>query len=903
MKHCHNSQREPGVRYLHVTKAAQRLYALPPARTRLFGHVVELDHAAATQWVAAARAARRGNASAALASPEFTPGELLAAWALHELMHALIGAWGDPSGSDASGLGVTLRSSSALGGRLEPGALGRVAVAFGNLYTPAAFAGTAGAEPTRRTAEGDAGEALLEELLLLELARANPAMGPLAPLFSAPELFALEEYAKTVKALNAELAGSHSGAEQLGLLRAPQSQAPDSLSRQVQIALELWGPHLLPRNQEALVALLRAADVLKEEEAPLPGPGPTPRPAPPPPILDDEPQAYSTDAPWMPSVVLVAKSTHVWLAQLSQRYGTQVSTLDAVPEAALEELAQRGFNALWLIGVWWRSDASREVKRLRGQPDALASAYSVKEYVVAPELGGEDALQRLTERAGRHGIRLASDMVPNHTAIDSTWMAEHPEWFVQAEQPPYPGYAFTGPNLSSDPRMAIRLEDHYFDGTDAAVVFQHQDKGSGRVRYVYHGNDGTALPWNDTAQLDFLNPDVRRAVIDTTVAVARRFSLIRLDAAMTLARRHVRRLWHPQPGEGGAIPSRSAAALSQREFDERMPTEFWRELVDALSERAPGTMLLAEAFWLMEVYFVRTLGMNRVYNSAFMHMTMNEQNADYRAYLKRYLAQAPPVLERFVNYMSNPDEESAAEQYGDGDKAFGVTTLMATLPGLPMFGHGQVEGLREKYGMEFARPRVDEAPRSWHVERHLEQIAPLLQRRRLFAGSSLFRLFDLERSDGSVAEDVYAYVNGLGRQRVLVAYNNAPVGAAGFVRLSAPVRLETGGALQQTLQQTLVQALGLEASGPEAQVVFTELGGAETRVSLAELAAHGLRLELGAYEARVFVAIEARAQAAAAAGTVTGSALPAPRSGRRSSALLAGQRGVAARRRRARRRR
>ncbi|MFA5550214.1 MAG: alpha-amylase family glycosyl hydrolase [Trueperaceae bacterium] len=889
-----HNQRETVIRYLHVTKEAQRLYALPPARTGLFGHVLELDHGAAAQWAAAVQ---RTAGPGPLAPAAFTAGELMAAWALHELMHALVGAWREPGGPGADGAGAFHWSGAAPGGRFEPEALRRVASDFARSYAAAADAAVDVAADFGTNELS--GAALLEELLLLELARANPAMGRLAPLFSAPELFATAEYTKTVQALHAELARPAPGAELLRLLRAPQSLAPDSLSRQVELALELWGPHLRARYQGALAALQRAADVLREEEKPPPGPPPAPRSAPPPPILDHEPEAYSPDAPWMPSVVLVAKSTHVWLAQLSQRYGTPVSTLDAVPEAALEELAQRGFNALWLIGVWWRSDASRTVKRLRGQPDALASAYSVKEYVVAPELGGEEALQRLSERAARHGIRLASDMVPNHTAIDSTWLAEHPDWFVQAEEPPYPGYTFTGPDLSSDPRMAIRLEDHYYDGTDAAVVFQHQDKGSGRVRYVYHGNDGTALPWNDTAQLDFLNPDVRRAVIDTTVAVARRFSLIRLDAAMTLARRHVRRLWHPQPGEGGAIPSRSAAALSQREFEERMPTEFWRELVDALSERAPGTMLLAEAFWLMEVYFVRSLGMNRVYNSAFMHMTMNEQNADYRAYLKRYLALAPPVLERFVNYMSNPDEESAAEQYGDGDKAFGVTTLMATLPGLPMFGHGQVEGLREKYGMEFARPRVDEAPRTWHIERHLRQIAPLLRRRQLFAGSSLFRLFDLEREDGTAAENVYAYVNGLGRQRVLVAYNNAPSGVAGFMRLSAPFMAESG----EALQQTLLQALGLEAGDRERQVVFTEPSGAETRVSLAELAIHGLRLELGAYEAKVFVTVEARERPKPASAAATGTAVRAGRSGRRPVALLAGQRGVAARRRRARRRR
>jgi len=33
----------------------------------------------------------------------------------------------------------------------------------------------------------------------------------------------------------------------------------------------------------------------------------------------------------------------------------------------------------------------------------------------------------------------------------------------------------------------------------------------------------------------------------------------------------------------------------------------------------------------MEGYFVRTLGMHRVYNSAFMNMLRDEENANYRS--------------------------------------------------------------------------------------------------------------------------------------------------------------------------------------------------------------------------------------------------------------------------------
>ena len=112
--------------------------------------------------------------------------------------------------------------------------------------------------------------------------------------------------------------------------------------------------------------------------------------------------------------------------------------------------------------------------------------------------------------------------------------------------------------------------------------------------------------------------------------------------------------------------------MSQAEFNEHMPHEFWREVVDRVAAEVPGTLLLAEAFWLMEGYFVRTLGMHRVYNSAFMNMMRDEENAKYRSVIKNTLEFDPDIMKRYVNFMSNPDERTAIDQFGKGDKCFGV---------------------------------------------------------------------------------------------------------------------------------------------------------------------------------------------------------------------------------------
>ena len=184
-------------------------------------------------------------------------------------------------------------------------------------------------------------------------------------------------------------------------------------------------------------------------------------------------------------------------------------------------LAARGMTGLWLIGLWERSTASQTIKRLRGNADAVASAYSLKDYAIAADLGGEDAYVDLRNRAAKAGLRLASDMVPNHMGIDSNWVIEHPEWFLARPESPFPVYSFEGPDLSTDSRVEIKIEDHYYDQTDAAVVFRLRHHRDGSTRFMYHGNDGTTFAWNDTAQLDYSKEAVREHVIQVILDVAR----------------------------------------------------------------------------------------------------------------------------------------------------------------------------------------------------------------------------------------------------------------------------------------------------------------------------------------------------------------------------------------------
>ncbi|HKJ27498.1 MAG TPA: alpha-amylase, partial [Anaerolineales bacterium] len=377
---------------------------------------------------------------------------------------------------------------------------------------------------------------------------------------------------------------------------------------------------------------------------------------------------------------------------------------------------------------------------------------------------------------------------------------------------------------------------------------------SGQERFIYHGNDGTNMPWNDTAQLNFTLPEVREGVIQTILHVARQFPIIRFDAAMTLAKKHIQRLWFPTPGSGGAIPSRAGHGMTQGEFDRAIPVEFWREVVDRVAAEVPDTLLLAEAFWMMAGYFVRTLGMHRMYNSAFMHMLRDEENVKYRELIKTTLEFNPQILKRYVNFMNNPDEETAVEQFGKGDKYFGVATMMATLPGLPMVGHGQIEGFAEKYGMEFRAAKWSETPDPDLVERHQRQIFPLFHRRRLFAEVENFLLYDFYTGSGHVNEDVFAYSNRTGDQRALVVYHNRFGDTRGWIKASSAYLEKNGGDGEgQLVQRSLGEGLDIP-NDPNAYVIFRNLvTGQEFIRNCAEVHVKGLFIELFAYQAYVFL--------------------------------------------------
>lgn len=824
----------------HISRKARDKYGFAESLFRLSGNVVLVNFTALRQF---ASQILGGRARA---------GELNAMGLIDEILHFVVALYRKQQNPTLLG-----KAMNYLETKLGSDGVEKTLAAFADEFPPnTVYRGECTLEEYLNNDQGviPHRQVLLEEMMMLWVSNVNPAFSPYREeLFSDVLLTGKTKYGEMMDALQEFFKSQPPfgpyGQDLITMLRSPAITFPHSLAGQLKYIREHWGFLL----GDFLSRLLTGVDFIKEEEKfGGVGPGETL-------VYDfsvvpgmEEYESFTPDRHWMPRLVLMAKSSYVWLDQLSKKYNRVISRLDQVPDEELDTLARRGFTGLWLIGLWERSHASQRIKQICGNPEAMASAYSIYEYRIADDLGGTGALDNLKYRAWQRGIRMASDMVPNHMGIDSPWLVEHPDWFLSLPYSPYPSYTFNGPNLSTDARVGIYLEDHYYDRTDAAVVFKWVNHQSGEVRYIYHGNDGTSMPWNDTAQLNYLNPAVREAVMNTIFSVAERFPVIRFDAAMTLSKKHYQRLWFPEPGSGGDIPTRSGQGMTGTEFSQHMPHEFWRQVVDRFSEQSPDTLLLAEAFWLMEAYFVRTLGMHRVYNSAFMNFLKNEDNRQFRTSIKNTLQFNPQILKRFVNFMNNPDEETSVAQFGKDDKYFGVCTLMATLPGLPMFGHGQVEGFAEKYGMEYRRAYWQETADDFLVQRHEREIFPLLRKRYLFAEVEQFLLYDFYTTGGWVNDNVIAYSNRFGDERGLIVVHNKYAETAGWLKYSVSylAKSERGDFM---CQKSLGEGLGL-TGGVNRYTIFRDHAQNLDYIRRTdELMEKGFYIELQAYKKNVFL--------------------------------------------------
>jgi hypothetical protein len=151
--------------------------------------------------------------------------------------------------------------------------------------------------------------------------------------------------------------------------------------------------------------------------------------------------------------------------------------------------------------------------------------------------------------------------------------------------------------------------------------------------------------------------------------------------------------------------------------------------------------------------------------------------------------------------------------------------------------------------MEFKQAMLNEWPNEGLVARHQREIAPLLAKRYIFAGSSDFTLYDFWNGYGKVDENVFAYSNRYGDERSLVLYNNRYDGTRGTIHISAAFMDKATGSLRQ---RSLCDGLSLP-TGESIVIACRDTNGLEYLRRATDLHWQGLTFDLRGFQCVVLL--------------------------------------------------
>ncbi len=446
---------------------------------------------------------------------------------------------------------------------------------------------------------------------------------------------------------------------------------------------------------------------------------------------------------WPLHPIVYEINTWVWLEELSQEHGRRV-TLGTVPTVELERLADLGFGAIWLMGVWQRSPASRRIARCHpgllaefraalpdfSPADVAGSPYAVYRYEVDPSLGDAEGLASLRSKLAEKGLRLILDFVPNHLAVDHAWVHEHPERLMHGIEA----------DLVGEPDSYFRAAP----GTTAPILA--------------HGRDPNFPGWTDTVQLDYRRPGTRRAMTDVLLTLAARCDGLRCDMAMLIMHDVYVRTW------GGETEPQGA--------------EFWSDGISQVRARYPGFLFLAEAYWDLE-WDLQQLGFDYTYDKRLYDRLLGGNAESVRG----HLGAALDYQRHLARFVENHDECRAAEAFGPaGGRA--AAALCLTLPGLRLLHEGQLEGRRTRLPVQLGRRRPEPLdPETAAFYRRL--LAAV--RDPVFHDGEWKLLDSVEAWPGNRSnEAIIAHQWTLGEEIRVTAMNLSPGNSQCFVRLDRP---------------------------------------------------------------------------------------------------------------------
>ncbi|MFX1420273.1 MAG: alpha-amylase family glycosyl hydrolase [Promethearchaeota archaeon] len=364
---------------------------------------------------------------------------------------------------------------------------------------------------------------------------------------------------------------------------------------------------------------------------------------------------------WIKNPRILEINTWPWLHFLSEVHNIPI-TLENIPEEIINQEIKY-FDAIWLMGVWERSPASKKIafehpdlqkeyhKALSDfrDDDVVGSPYSVYYYHVDKNLGGIDGLKNFRKRLAEREIRLILDYVPNHISIDSLWTFE-PDLFIEG----------TLDDLMSHPYDYFSIGENIFA----------------------YGRDPNFSAWTDCIQINSFSKEARQKTIDTILSIAEICDGVRCDMAMLMTNNVFAKTW----GEKAGSPP---------------DKEFWEEIIPAIKRKYPNFLFIAEVYWDME-WELQKQGFDFCYDKRlYERLAFKDPNN-----IKDHLTADWAYQSKLLRFIENHDELRAIEKFGQ-EKSKAAAIIVLTLPGARMVYEGQIKGYQVKLPVQLGRKPLE----------------------------------------------------------------------------------------------------------------------------------------------------------------------------------------------------
>ncbi|MFW9998725.1 MAG: alpha-amylase family glycosyl hydrolase [Candidatus Hodarchaeota archaeon] len=445
---------------------------------------------------------------------------------------------------------------------------------------------------------------------------------------------------------------------------------------------------------------------------------------------------------WVKNPKIFEINTWSWLHFLSETFNNPITLKNVPNEIIQREL--RFFDAVWLMGVWERSPASKKIafehpdlqeeyhKALEDfrDDDVIGSPYSVYYYHVDKYFGGIDGLKKVRERFAEQDIRLILDYVPNHVSIDSLWTFE---------------------------------SGLFIEGTlDDLMAHPYEFFSIGKKVFAY-GRDPNFPPWTDTIQINAFSKEARQKTINTLLSIAELCDGIRCDMAMLMTNNIFNRTW----GKRAGPPPKQ---------------EFWEEIITAVKEKYPNFLFIAEVYWDME-WELQQQGFDFCYDKKLYERLTHENATLIRDHLKaEWLYQS-----KLMRFIENHDELRAVERFGE-EKSKAAAIIAFTLPGARLIYEGQTRGNKVKLPVQLGRRPFEEDNKNlYNFYQNLLKSIP--GREFGNASWSLCESKSLESNNSSFS-NIISYLWWINDNYRLIVVNYSPVPSKAHVRIS-PFHFDT----------------------------------------------------------------------------------------------------------------